>query len=192
MKNIKTIIFDLGGVLMDLDKQKCIEAFEDLGFSDITEYLGDGTISATEFRDEVRKHIGEAITDQQIDEAFNRFLVEIPEQKLTLLRQLHKSYRLFMLSNTNPIMIESRIPELFRIQGLNIPDYFDKLYLSYQLGVTKPSPKIFEKIIADSGILPQETLFLDDSQKNIDAARKFGFQTYLVAPREDFSFIFGL
>ena len=97
-----------------------------------------------------------------------------------------------MLSNTNPIMFESRIPELFRIQGLNIPDYFDKLYLSYQLGVTKPSPKIFEKIIADSGILPQETLFLDDSQKNIDAARKFGFQTYLVAPRKDFSFIFGL
>ena len=176
MKNIKTIIFDLGGVLMYLDKQKCIDAFEDLGFSDITEYLGeyeqkgmfmdleDGTISATEFRDEVRKHIGEAITDQQIDEAFNRFLVGIPEQKLTLLRQLHKSYRLFMLSNTNPIMFESRIPELFRIQGLNIPDYFDKLYLSYQLGVTKPSPKIFEKIIADSGILPQETLFLDDSQ----------------------------
>lgn len=135
---------------------------------------------------------GEAITDQQIDEAFNRFLVGIPEQKLTLLRQLHKSYRLFMLSNTNPIMFESRIPELFRIQGINIPDYFDKLYLSYQLGVTKPSPKIFEKIIADSGILPQETLFLDDSQKNIDAARKFGFQTYLVAPREDFSFIFDL
>ena len=204
MKNIKTIIFDLGGVLMDLDKQRCIGAFEDLGFSDITEYLGeyeqkgmfmdleDGTISATEFRDEVRKHIGEAITDQQIDEAFNRFLVGIPEQKLTLLHQLHKYYRLFMLSNTNPIMFESRIPELFRIQGLNIPDYFDKLYLSYQLGVTKPSPKIFEKIIADSGILPQETLFLDDSQKNIDAARKFGFQTYLVAPREDFSFIFGL
>ena len=97
-----------------------------------------------------------------------------------------------MLSNTNPIMFESRIPELFRIQGLNIPDYFDKLYLSYQLGVTKPSPKIFEKIIADSGILPQETLFLDDSQNKIDAARKFGFQTYLVAPREDISFIFGL
>ena len=181
MKNIKTIILDLGGVLMDLDKQKCIEAFEDLGFSDITE-----------FRDKIRKHIGKAITDQQIDEAFNRFLVGIPEQKLTLLRQLRKTYRIFMLSNTNPIMFESRIPELFRIQGLNISDYFDKLYLSYQLGATKPAPEIFEKIIADSGVLPQETMFLDDSQRNIDAARKLGFQTYLVAPREDFSFIFGL
>ena len=202
MKDIKTIIFDLGGVLMDLDKQKCIDAFKKLGFSDIDKYLGNyeqkgmfmdlenGTISAPKFRDEIRRHIGQAVSDQQIDEAFNSFLFGIPGQKLSLLERLHQKYTIFMLSNTNPIMVEGRISELFRAQGQDIFYYFDRLYLSYQLRATKPSPIIFEKLIADSGILPQESLLLDDSPKNIETARKFGFHTHLVVPPEDFSFIF--
>lgn len=201
MGNIKTIIFDLGGVLMDLDKQRCIKAFEDLGFSDIHEYLGnyaqkgmfmdleEGTISPQEFRDKIREHIGKEVTDDQIDKAFNSFLVGIPEYKLNLLDKLHKKYQIFMLSNTNPIMIESRISALFRIQGRDMSYYFDKLYLSYQVGATKPSPIIFEKIITDSGILPQESLFLDDSSRNIETARNLGFQTHLVTPQDNFSFI---
>lgn len=204
MKDIKTVIFDLGGVLMDLNKQRCIDAFVRLGFTDIEEYLGeyeqkgmfmeleDGTISADEFHDKIRNHIGKPVTDQQIDDAFNLFLVGIPDYKLTMLLQLRKKYRVFMLSNTNPVMFEGRIPEVFRTQGLDISDYFDKFYLSYQLGATKPNPVVFEKIISDAGIQPNETLFLDDSRRNTDAAEALGFRTYLTAPREDFSSIFEL
>lgn len=204
VNGIKTIIFDLGGVLMDLDKQRCIDAFNRLGFTDIKEYLGEyeqkgmfmdlenGTISAAEFRDKVRNHIRKPVTDQQIDDAFNLFLIGIPDYKLTMLLQLRKKYQVFMLSNTNPIMFEGRIPELFRIQKLNISDYFDKFYLSYRLGATKPDPIVFEQIISDAKILPGETLFLDDSQRNIDAAKLLGFRTYLTAPQEDFSSVFEL
>ncbi|WP_455497805.1 HAD family hydrolase [Coprobacter sp.] len=202
MKGIKTIIFDLGGVLMDLNKQRCINAFKHLGFTDIQEYLGeyeqkgmfmdleDGTISAPEFRDKIRNHIGKPVTDQQIDDAFNLFLVGIPDYKLTMLLELRKKYQVFMLSNTNPVMFEGRIPELFKMQGGSISDYFDKFYLSYQLGATKPKPIVFEKIIADAKILPEETLFLDDSRRNIEAARTLGFKIYLTAPQEDFTSIF--
>lgn len=108
-----------------------------MGFTDIQEYLGeyeqkgmfmdleDGTISAPEFRDKIRNHIGKPVTDQQIDDAFNLFLEGIPDYKLTMLLELRKKYQVFMLSNTNPVMFEGRIPELFKMQGGSISDYFD-------------------------------------------------------------------
>ena len=92
-----------------------------------------------------------------------------------------------MLSNTNKVMFESKIPELFKIEGLTIEDYFDDFFLSYKMGMSKPSPEIFIKVAEELGIEPNEALFIDDSQVNVYAAAKLGFQTMCVEPYTDFS-----
>lgn len=202
MQNIKTVIFDLGGVLMDLDKQACIDAFRKLGYERVEELLGAysqkgaflqleaGRISTDEFHRQVREAIGKPVTDRQIDEAFIKFLVDIPDYKLDMLLELKKNYRLFVLSNTNPIMMGWMKENTFRKQGLTVDDYFDQLFLSYEMGVTKPHKEIYEQLIRDSGINPEEALFIDDSQENLNAASPFGFRTYLAAPHEDYRAIF--
>lgn len=198
-KEYTTIIFDLGGVIINLKKQNCIQAFKLLGYDAIENMLGEykqsgeflaleeGRLSPEEWRECVRKNIATPVTDQQIDDAFNAFLVDIPINKLRMLRTLKDRYRIVMLSNTNKVMFESKIPELFKIDGLTMEDYFDEFFLSYKMGMSKPSEEIFIKVAEDLGIDPSEALFIDDSQANIDAAAKLGFQTMFVKPYTDFS-----
>ena len=199
MREYTTIIFDLGGVIINLKKQNCIDAFKALGYASVdkmlSEYrqdgeflaLEEGRVSPEEWRAIVRKNIAEPVTDQQIDDAFNAFLVDIPIEKLRMLRALKSKYRIAMLSNTNKVMFESKIPELFKAEGLAIEDYFDDFFLSYKMGMSKPSPEIFIKVAEELGIEPCEALFIDDSQANVDAASKLGFQTLCVEPYTDFS-----
>ena len=194
-----TIIFDLGGVIINLKKQNCIDAFKALGYNSIDDMLGEykqggeflaleeGRLSVEEWRESVRKNLSAPVTDKQIDDAFNAFLVDIPVQKLRMLQLLKTKYRIVMLSNTNKVMFESKIPELFKVDGLRIEDYFDDFFLSYKMGLTKPSPEIFIKVAEQLGINPCEALFIDDSQANVDAASCLGFQTMCVEPYTDFS-----
>ena len=199
MREYTTIIFDLGGVIINLKKQNCIDAFKALGYDSVdkmlSEYrqdgeflaLEEGRVSPEEWRNIVRQSISSPVTDEQIDAAFNEFLVDIPVEKLRMLRTLKSKYRIAMLSNTNKVMFESKIPELFKIEGLTIEDYFDDFFLSYKMGMSKPSPEIFIKVAEELGIEPNEALFIDDSQVNVDAAAKLGFQTMCVEPYTDFS-----
>ena len=199
MREYTTIIFDLGGVIINLKKQNCIDAFKALGYDSVdkmlSEYrqdgeflaLEEGRVSPEEWRNIVRQSISSPVTDEQIDDAFNAFLVDIPIEKLRMLRALKSKYRIAMLSNTNKVMFESKIPELFKIEGLTIEDYFDDFFLSYKMGMSKPSPEIFIKVAEELGIEPNEALFIDDSQVNVDAAAKLGFQTMCVEPYTDFS-----
>lgn len=194
-----TIIFDLGGVIINLKKQNCIDAFKALGYNSIDDMLGEykqggeflaleeGRLSVEEWRESVRKNLSAPVTDKQIDDAFNAFLVDIPVQKLRMLQLLKTKYRIVMLSNTNKVMFESKIPELFKVDGLRIEDYFDDFFLSYKMGLSKPSPEIFIKVAEQLGINPCEALFIDDSQANVDAASRLGFQTMCVEPYTDFS-----
>ena len=149
--------------------------------------LEEGRVSPEEWRDIVRQNIPSSVTDEQIDDAFNAFLVDIPVEKLRMLKTLKERYRIAMLSNTNKVMFESKIPEFFKIDGLTIEDYFDDFFLSYKMGMSKPSPEIFIKVAEELGIEPSEALFIDDSQANVDAAAKLGFQTMCVKPYTDFS-----
>jgi len=203
MNSIKTIIFDLGGVLLDLDTDAAIRSFKELGFLDARNYLGDylqkgiflemeeGKLTNDEFYDKFRElSVNKNITNQQIEEAWCKILLDIPDYKLDLLLQLRKKYRIFMLSNTNQIIAAYYTKHIFTKQGLTIDDYFDRRYVSYEIGCVKPYRGIFEHLIADSGIHPQEALFLDDGEQNIITAKEFGFHTYLVAPREDFRHLF--
>lgn len=198
-KNIKNLLFDLGGVIMDIRRENCVLAFEELGMSDANELLGEysqkgafllleeGTITPEEFRQEIRNHITTTVSDEEIDIAFCKFLLGIPPHRLNQLEELRKNYRIYLLSNTNPIMINSDIKKYFQVCGKKMEDYFDGMILSYEAKAIKPDARIFEYTINTLGINPEETIFFDDSQKNLDAAAKFGFGTALVAPGSEFN-----
>ncbi len=198
MKKIDTIVFDLGGVLINLDKQACIDAFRALGFAEVEQYLGEyeqqgifgkleaGKISPAEFRNGVRSAMGQEVNDQEIDTAFNAFLLDLPLYKLEMLRELKKSYRIVMLSNTNAIMFDFICDTIFRQEGLTVHHYFDDIFVSHEMGCTKPNRYIYEQLIAKAGIVPEQTLYVEDSAANLEAAAPFGFKTLLVEPYEDF------
>ena len=201
---IKNLLFDLGGVIMDIRRLNCVASFERLGMKDADSFLGEysqkgpflqleeGAISEEQFRDAVRQFIDGEVTDEQIDSAFCDFLVGIPKYRLEQLRQLKKSYNIYMLSNTNSIMWRSRIAEDFRQEGLEREDYFDGIVTSFEAKSIKPDAKIFHTVVEKLGVKPEETLFLDDSQKNLDAAAELGFKTLLVTPGSEFFELFNV
>lgn len=196
---IRNLLFDLGGVIMDLDRDRCVRAFKKLGMKDADSFLGvygqkgaflaleSGQIGADEFHESVRPMIDRAdVTDGEIDAAFNEFLVGIPVRRLESLRELRKDYKIFLLSNTNPIMMEGKIAEEFRKEGLEMRDYFDDVFTSYEAKCCKPGKAIFDYTEKVGGLTPSETLFFDDSQSNVDAAHSFGFNAVLVKPGDEF------
>lgn len=200
MNMIKNLLFDLGGVIMDLDRDRCVRAFEALGMRDAEDFLGvygqkgaflaleRGDIDADEFRREIRPLFDREVTDEEIDSAFNQFLTGIPQERLRALRQLRKRYGVYLLSNTNPIMMNGFIAEEFRQEeGMEMKDYFDGVVASYVAKCYKPDREIFDYACEKCGIKPEETLFFDDSQANVDAARALGFYAELVAPGTEFT-----
>ena len=199
LKDIKNVIFDLGGVLVDLDIERCTAAFRELGMNRVAglinpcypaEMIGRlerGDLSFHEACDAMRKLDGRYdVTDAQIAGAYGAFLAGVPVWKLRQVERLRGAgIRTYVLSNNNPASMEVIRGE-FTADGHTMDDYFDKVYLSYELRELKPSEAIFRKVIADSGIVPAQTLFIDDGQKNVDAAQALGFAVYKPAPGEDF------
>lgn len=195
---IKNLLFDLGGVIMDIRRENAVAALEKIGMKNANDFLGEysqkgpflqleeGTISPEEFRIEIRKYISTEVSDADIDAAFCKFLIGIPLHRLEELRELRKDSKIYMLSNTNPIMWNTRIAEEFRQEGLEMKDYFDGIVTSFEAKSIKPEKQIFETAICKCNIKPEETIFLDDSQKNLDTASKLGFETILVAPGSEF------
>ncbi len=188
---MRHLLFDFGGVLVDLDKQRCINAFAELGF-DIVPYLGTfqqggffsdferGVITTKEFCDIIReKSNNPNLTDAQIVEAWKRYLLDVPEERLEMLLRLKGKYTLHVLSNTNPVHWGMAVDDYFRYKGLQVGDFFEKIFLSCELGVEKPDPEIFEKVVEGIGCPPGDILFFDDSEVNCEAARKCGLQAVL-------------
>lgn len=201
-KRIKNIVFDLGGVLVDHDRQASEKAFVELGF-DVETILDKsagvrglltglemGENSPEEFYDFIIKQSSQKVTPEQIDYALNQFLQGIPNYKLDMVRELKEQYNIFMLSNTNIIMYPYIVDEFFTQQGLTVDDYFDRVYLSYEMKLMKPDEQIYQMMLSDSGAVAAETLFIDDLEQNVRAAERLGIYGYLAKPREDFSDIF--
>ncbi len=195
---IKNLLFDLGGVIMDIRKENCIAAFEQLGLKNAASYFDDycqkgaflslerGDISVDEFHAELRKNLPANVTDEQIDEAFCKFLIGIPNYRLEQLENLQNKYDIYLLSNTNSIMWNSTIENEFKKAGKNREFYFKGIITSFAANSLKPELKIFEYTIKTLGISAEETLFLDDSQRNLDAASQLGLKTALVVPGMEF------
>ncbi|NDV57658.1 HAD family phosphatase [Bacteroides sp. 519] len=200
--NKKNIIFDLGGVLVDLNRDRCMNNFKALGFHNIDELidpfeqegifmqLEKGIITAKEFREKIREELNQPLTDAQIDDAWNSFLVGFPSYKLDLLLELRSQYKLYLLSNTNEIHWEWCKEHGFAYKGYNENNFFEKIFLSFEMQKTKPSAAIFQTVLNETDIIPGETFFIDDSPANCETAEILGIATYTPKPGEDWSHLF--
>ncbi|MGI6222698.1 MAG: HAD family hydrolase [Prevotella sp.] len=188
--NIKNIIFDLGGVLVHLDAQRCYKAMERIGVDNaearlhskegmsLLVRLETGAIGEEEFYQSVRQYTGCRASDDELRWAWNQFLVKVEEEKKRRLLQLRLHYHVFLLSNTNVMHWNYCAQELFPLGSYGVDDYFDRVFLSYELHLSKPQPAIFEKTLQLAGIRADETLFIDDVKANCDAARGLGIHTW--------------
>ncbi|WP_455592838.1 HAD family hydrolase [Bacteroides sp.] len=201
-KGIKNLLVDFGGVLINLDRQRCIDNFRNLGLENVEEQLGlynqqgffmqqeRGLVTSAEFRDGIRDLMEKPATDKQIDAAWNSFLVDIPTYKLDLLLKLRQKYVVYLLSNTNDIHWKWACKHAFPYRGFRAEDYFEKIYLSYEMKMMKPDAEIFEAVLEDANIDPKETFFIDDAPANCRTAETLGIRTYTPQPGEDWSHLF--
>jgi epoxide hydrolase-like predicted phosphatase len=190
---IKNIIFDLGGVIINIDYALLIEAFSKIGLPHFEAYFSQkeqkklfdryekGMISSQDFRDELKKQCNPGTSDADIDAAWNSMLLDLPKERLDLLLYSKNMYRTFLLSNTNEIhmiFINNYLKKQFEIINLN--GHFEKVYLSFEVKMRKPDAEIFELILNQNNLLKEETLFIDDSAQHIDSANKLGISTILL------------
>lgn len=188
-KEIKNIVFDLGGVLIDLDFPRALKAFEQAGLTDIAKDVQAfsregifmdielGNISSEDFLQAICRR---SELPMSVDEArayWNLILVDIPQEKLALVRKLRKEYPVYLLSNTNMPHWDFICKQSFNARGHRLEDYFVKAFLSFEMHLAKPDKAIFEQMLAESGLNPEETLFIDDSEANCKAAQEVGIRT---------------
>ncbi len=189
--NYKNIIFDLGGVILNIDYSLTEKAFSKLGISDFKTLFSQaqqtklfdnyekGFLSSDDFRTELKKSLLKNTTDDEIDTAWNAILLDLPNERIELLKKTNLTHRTFLLSNTNDIHIEkfnSYLENEFDLPDLS--SLFEKMYLSYEIGMRKPDAEIFEFVLKENTLKPNETLFIDDSIQHIEAAKKLGIGTY--------------
>ena len=196
---IKNLLFDMGGVILDIDRSRAIKALKEAGMPRPEDLLGDygqkgpflalerGEISVEEFHEQLRQYFDRPVTDDAIDDAFCEFLTGIPVERLRALEELKKKgYNMYLLSNTNALMWDKYILNEYKKDGHDIDYYFDGIIASFQVKAYKPEKEIFEAAERILGIKPEETLFFDDSQANLDAAAGLGFNTALVTGERGF------
>lgn len=202
LKGIRNIIFDLGGVLLNIDPMKTIDAFGKLGMEqlvgdkgltydhDIFYMMEQGKITPNEFREGVLGLLPQRISYQQIDDAWTAMLLDFPTIRVELLKSLRKDFGIYLFSNTNAIHVE-RFHSNFRNQhGFEVSALFEKDFYSNEIGFRKPSPESFQEIIRLSGINPEESLFIDDSLPNVESAIACGLKGYWLEPRQKVEEIF--
>lgn len=200
MKQIKNIAFDLGGVVIALSYEQAVKRFEEIGLKDARIHLdafhqrgifGDlecGTITPEEFRIELSKLIGREVKYEICLYAWHGYVEHLPQKNLQMLLKLRQlGYKVCLLSNTNPFMMQWAMSNEFDGNGHSIDYYFDNLYLSYKCKYMKPSPEIFRMMLEGQHSSAEETLFIDDGLKNVEAAKELGIKTLCPENNEDWT-----
>ena len=194
---IKDIVFDFGGVLTLIDTDKAMQRFREIGIPNPEEYINpylqrgpffaleNGDITAEEFCEELSKISGRNTTYDEAKYAWLGFIVEVQTEFMEHLQLLRPRYRLSVLSNTNPFIQSWARSTAFTPCKKSLDDYFDRLFLSYKMNCSKPGDEIYRKMLLEGNMRAEETLFVDDSEKNIAAARKAGINVLKVANGED-------
>jgi glucose-1-phosphatase len=194
-KSIKNIIFDFGAVVINIDIPRAYKAFADLsGWSpekvkNLFEGQGAyadfevGKMTNDDFHRLLRQELNVTCSDEELDNAWNAMLLDVPKERIEKLRELRTRYNIYLLSNTNAIHVK-RMKEMF-VKDHQIDDFtklFDTPYLSYEIGLLKPDPAIYEYVLKDADIKKEETIFLDDNADNVKSALSIGLPTIQVIP----------
>lgn len=193
MGHINNIIFDLGGVILNIDPFKTVAEMKKLGLRNFDavyahlkqthtlDNLEKGLISQRTFLDDIKAETDEPVSDEQVLKAWNALLIDFPEERIRLLERLKRNrrFRTFLLSNTNAIhykVYTCMLQEHYGIEGLEV--LFDRAYFSHELHMRKPDSEIYTHVLEENAMEPEQTLFIDDSQVNIEAARALGIEGY--------------
>ena len=184
------LVFDLGGVVFRLDKMIAIKRFKEIGVTQVEEFLDDyaqkgifgdleaGKLTAEQYRDELSQIVGKQLTMKQLEYAWTGYAAELYQRNFdALLRLRREGFPVALLSNTNPFMMRWVRSNEFDGNGHGIEHYFDRLYLSYEMRMMKPSPEIFKAMIEGEETAPDNILFIDDSARNCEAAAALGIKT---------------
>ena len=188
---IKNIIFDLGGVILDIDENVVYQELEKMGinvselahskeFINIMSKFDSGIYTAATFRKKTKSLLGlEKMTDQKFDSIWNAMLLDIPRERIEAIEKVKKHYKIFLMSNSNVIHYDLYVRDLQLRFGYNeFDELFNKSYFSFAEHLEKPDPRFFELILDHEGLQPEETLFIDDTEKNIKVAKSLGINTY--------------
>ena len=194
---IKNIIFDLGGVILDIDESIVYKELEKMGIStselaqskefiDIMSKFDTGIYTAPTFRKKTKALLGQdKMTDQRFDAIWNAMLLDIPRERIEAIEKVKKHYKIFLMSNSNVIHYDLYVRDLQLRFGYNeFDELFNKSYFSFAEHLEKPDPRFFELILDHEGLLPEETLFIDDTAANIKVAKSLGINTYHISREE--------
>ena len=193
LPSIRNLIFDFGGVLIDIDYNATKQAFVELGIDDkqasysqseqsaLFDDYEIGKISTQQFVNGLLDHLPSGTSPNAVVTAWNAMIQEVPEYTISLLKALKtKGYRMFMLSNTNALHIEIALRRWEKTSEQMPKDFFEKVYLSHEMGIRKPNPEIFRRVCEEQKLKPEETLFIDDSIQHIEGAEKAGLKTFFL------------
>lgn len=190
MHNIKNIIFDLGGVILNIDFKKTNEAFHSLGLENFSQHINQfhitdlflqyetGQIDDIEFIEGIAKLSNKPMSEDEIIDAWNALLLDFPKERIDLLKNIKSKYRTFLLSNTNSIHLKEFQQRLHNEQGVYLEDLFEKAYYSHVVKLRKPHADIFNLVLQENALVPAETLFIDDTESNFPEAQRMGIQIY--------------
>lgn len=202
LNGIKNIIFDLGGVLLNIDPRKTIDAFAKLGMPQLVANSGlsydhdiffrmeQGQISPEEFRTGVQKLLHKPVSDDWIDDAWTAMLLDFPAIRVKLVQNLRSDFKVYLFSNTNAIHVAKYHDNFRKQHGFEVSSLFEKDFYSNEIGLRKPSPEAFQEVIRLSGVNPDETLFIDDSNQNVLAAIGCGLKGYWLKPGQKIENLF--
>lgn len=199
MQKIKNIIFDYGNVIFEIDFRITQDSLKQLGIQNIETFFGHsghhnifseletGSITPAQFRDGIREIAqNSALTDQQIDAAWNSLLIGVLPETHKVLLEARKNYRTFLLSNTNQIHYDYIMDYLQKEHNVPNNDHlFEKAYYSQLMKFRKPHVEIFEQVIKENNLNPAETLFIDDTPGHLEGAKKAGLQTLLMTEKPE-------
>jgi len=192
MENIRNLIFDLGNVILNIDTKLSEKAFAQYGMTNFSELytlaaqnelfdrLEVGSITEKEFYDEFRRITECELPDNTLEECWDALIMDFPTARINMLKRLKAEgkYRTFILSNTNIIHYRFYTALLKRVHGVDgLESLVEHAYFSHEIGLKKPNRDIFDHVVANSHIKPNESIFIDDNEANIKAANALGFNT---------------
>lgn len=187
--SITNIVLDWGGVIVNIDYDKTVDAFRELGFADFRSFYHQkvqndffiqfetGKVNSVQLRDFIRQELNKNLDDDDINRAWCAMILDIPPSRIDTLNRLKSKYRIVLLSNTNQLHEELIIPRLNEELGIEFLSLFDRYYFSHHIGMRKPDTDIYRYVLADDGMQAERTLFVDDTEMNIDTAADMGIRS---------------